>query len=394
MIPIQDVTASEPESRTLRATLRDVVSLLALPALWRGQEPGYIASSLADLLAHLVRVEVTYVMLEDPTHGTVVHEVRPVSDHVPEELGARIREALGAQHRAPMPWREASTMHLVRTAPGVEPERWFVATGSLRSEHPTEGESFLLRAAVEQAAIAVENVRLYHDAEEASRAKSEFLAMMSHELRTPLNGIIGYVDLLEAGISGTLSDTQKSHLQRIRAGAGHLTELVEQILTFSRIEAGEEQLRLERLDIGPFVQETCELIRPLAQKKGLEFRCIEPERRVVIDSDPGKLRQILLNLLSNAIKFTEVGRVELVAQTDDREVTLQVRDTGPGIPTNQAEMIFRPFHQIDQGLTRTLQGTGLGLTVTRSLTELLGGSLSLDSTVAEGSTFTVHLPRG
>ena len=174
--------------------------------------------------------------------------------------------------------------------------------------------------------------------------------------------------------------------------AQHLLHLIEEVLTFSRLDAGREQMRPERIDFGVLVREACQLVEPLALQKGLEFRCVAPDD-VVVEMDAGKLRQILLNLLGNAIKFTDQGSVDVTASATDSDVTLRVRDTGPGIRIEYHETIFEPFRQVEGGHTRRAGGTGLGLSVTRNLARLLGGDVALESTPGTGSTFTVVLPR-
>ena len=230
------------------------------------------------------------------------------------------------------------------------------------------------------------------EAERSNRGKADFLAIMSHELRTPLNAILGYVELLLLGVPKSVPEESKVQLERVNASAHHLLQLIEGILTFSRIEAGREEIHPESVDLVKLVHETAELVRPLAEAKGLALRVRTPEM-TALQTDPGKVRQILLNLLSNAIKFTDEGEVELSAEAENAEVSLQVRDTGLGIPPDQVERIFEPFQQLRQELSREKGGTGLGLSVTRELAVLLGGAVRVESTPGQGSTFTVRLPR-
>ncbi len=230
-------------------------------------------------------------------------------------------------------------------------------------------------------------------AEDASRAKSDFLATMSHELRTPLNAIIGYQNLLADGVTGPVSDTQRRQLDRIGASAHHLLMLIDEVLTLSRVEAGKESVHVEPVDVAVILDEAGSIIEPLAKQKGLEFQVIEPASAVRMQTDGGKLRQALLNLLSNAVKFTGRGSVTLRASVDGDAVVFEVRDSGIGIAAEHCERIFEPFWQVEASTTRTVPGTGLGLAVTRRIATLLGGTVSVQSAVGEGSTFTIRLPR-
>ncbi|MEP6858502.1 MAG: CHASE3 domain-containing protein [Gemmatimonadales bacterium] len=241
-----------------------------------------------------------------------------------------------------------------------------------------------------RAAIAIDNARLYRSALAASEAKSAFLATMSHELRTPLNAIIGYQSLLKEGIDGTLNDSQLKQLSRIRSSADHLLGLIDEVLTYSRVEAGKEVLRQDEVRLRPLVEEAIVMVMPLAEAKGVSVRVDVPDAELYTDA--GKLRQIILNLLSNAVKFTDWGEVTLRARENEDRIDFQVVDTGIGIARENQERIFEPFWQVEQSPTRRAGGTGLGLSVGRSLARLLGGDVAVKSAVGEGSTFTLSLP--
>ncbi len=244
-----------------------------------------------------------------------------------------------------------------------------------------------------RAALAMDNARLYRDAQEANRAKADFLAVVSHELRTPLNAIVGYADLMQSGVAGDLSDGQTRYVDRIKMGAGHLAQLIDEILTFARVEARREQLLFRTTDLGTVAADAVAVLEPQARERDLQLRLSTPDNGPELVTDADKVRQILVNLLSNAIKYTEEGSVTLaVRPADDGGVELAVTDTGIGIDPDHLERVFEPFWQAESPNTRKAGGTGLGLSVNQRLVALLGGSMEVESRLGEGSTFTVRLP--
>jgi signal transduction histidine kinase len=240
---------------------------------------------------------------------------------------------------------------------------------------------------------ALERDALLQQAREASEAKSHFISVISHEFRTPLTAIIGYTDLLTLGVAGSMTPTQERQLDRIRASAWHLAQMVDEILVFSRIEAGREDVALDLTDVLFVAREARALVAPAAASKGLGMVCELPDRaELLIRTDAGKLRQVLLNLLGNAVKFTEKGGITLRVLPESDRVVVEVQDTGVGIAPEHRDRVFERFWQANRDGARAISGAGLGLTVSRQLVEMLGGGMTVESAPGTGSTFRFHLP--
>jgi len=231
------------------------------------------------------------------------------------------------------------------------------------------------------------------EAEAASRAKSEFLAMVSHELRTPLNAIIGFSDLMSQEVMGPLgAATYRDYARDINASGAHLLGVINDILDLTKAEAGMLVLRRGALDASALVNEVARLMRQRAEAAGLDFQASAPAD-CTVNADERKLKQMLLNLLSNAFKFTNPGgRVTLSVAMGDGEARFVVRDTGIGIAPKDIDRVLRPFVQVDGSLTRKHDGTGLGLSLVKAMAELHGGCLVLESVEGQGTTATILLP--
>jgi PAS domain S-box-containing protein len=230
--------------------------------------------------------------------------------------------------------------------------------------------------------------------EQASNLKSQFLANMSHEFRTPLNAILGYTNMLLQGVNGGLNPAQKRNLGRVDSNARHLLEIINDILDISRIEAGRMPVHLSRFELPTLVSEVLAEVEPLIARSKLAVRRVLQPKLPALLSDRPKVKQILVNLLSNALKFTPSGSVVVSAEHKRRVQQLQisVADTGIGIAKRDQMRIFGDFQQVDASPTRQYGGAGLGLSICRRLSEILGGSLTLTSKVGHGSTFTLILP--
>jgi len=246
------------------------------------------------------------------------------------------------------------------------------------------------RAHAEHARNEAETARA--EAERANNSKTDFLAVMSHELRTPLTAIMGYEELLSDGITGPITELQKQQLGRINASARHLLGLIDEILTFARVDIGRERVRWESMSINHTLADAASLVQPMAADKKLEFVIELLDEDQAIQTDGTKLRQMLVNLLSNGIKFTDKGQVRLGCAVTNGTLEIQIADTGVGIAAENIEDIFEPFWQAEQTATRKTGGTGLGLSVTRKLARLLGGDVTVASRMGAGTTFLLTVP--
>jgi signal transduction histidine kinase len=291
------------------------------------------------------------------------------------------------------------------------------AFGAMSFTMTTSGRRFgdedleIATEVVRRTAVAIDNTLIYRrsldlrlEAESASNAKSDFLAKMSHEIRTPINAMMGYAELLQMGIAGPVTAAQATQLSRIRASGEHLTSMIGEILDLSKIEAGRMGVESSVGVVGEVAEAALGLIRPAATTKGVDLDArLQGIPRTSYVGDPQRVQQILTNLLGNAVKFTPAGgTVSVCCGSAKRSApeerlgtpwaTITVQDNGVGIAPSDIERIFQPFVQVDGGYTRSHGGTGLGLTISRNLAQMMGGDITVESVLGEGSRFTVWLP--
>lgn len=230
-------------------------------------------------------------------------------------------------------------------------------------------------------------------AESADRLKSAFLASMSHELRTPLNSIIGFTGMVLQGLAGPLNEEQKKQLGMVRGSARHLLDLINDILDISKIESGQLTIMSEFFDLIKSIEKTVQIVSPLAEKKNLHLYCEIGDDVSEMHGDQRRVEQIIINLLSNAVKFTDHGEIKLDCHANDHSIILSVTDTGIGIKQENLGIIFDAFRQVDGGIARVQEGTGLGLNISKKLVEMMGGAIQVESELGKGSKFTVTLPQ-
>jgi len=349
---------------------------------------GYIVTDAAGKISEANRAAAR--LLSVPQHFLIG---KPLVNYIPYEQRQAFRTQLHKLHQMQLQEWELTICPRENIALDAAVT---VSTIYDASGNPT-GWRWLIRdiTARKQAEAKIRAVQLQNlQLQEAAKLRAHFLAIMSHELRSPLNAIVGFSQLLLRQTHTSLAQTQENMVSRILNSGKHLLMLIEEILDFSKVEAGKLKLQLERLNLVDLVVATSEEMRCLAEQKKLKLQVSLNLENSIIINDSVRLRQILLNLLSNAIKFTEVGRVAVrVWELDSDKIAIAVEDTGIGIDPEDLQYIFQPFCQGDRTLTRQHGGTGLGLAITDSLVQMMQGKISVESTPGEGSKFCLELPR-
>jgi len=324
----------------------------------------------------------------------VTHEILEVASR--DKRYIRLLRTLGFRSYMVLPLKARGRLLGAITFVGVHPEQRYTPKDLLFAEDLAG-----------RTAMAMDNARLYQEAHRAKeeavaavaraaiadRAKTDFLATMSHELRTPLNAIAGYAELLELGMRGPITEQQREAILRIRRSQQHLLGIVNDILTFAKTDSGRIPINLQDTPVAPALAGVEFLVEPMFTSNEIQFSPASCDTGLSVVADRDRLQQVLVNLLSNAAKFSAPGG-PVVVRCEVREhlVAIMVEDKGRGINEDKLEAIFEPFVQLSTGLTRTADGSGLGLSISRELARMMGGDVTVESKEGEGSVFTLTLP--
>lgn len=397
------------ESTTILAASLDQAAILAaLPAICVPEIADWAVVYAVDGTGVVRRLEVAH---RDPLKRTLLQELQnsSIDPHTPHPVldAFRTRKPIlastfGEASLAPLALGERQAaiarelgLASLMVVPMVARDRALGAI-ALVSSNPDrrfgDQDLALAQDIATRAALALDNARLYEEARKANQTKTDFLAIVSHDLRTPLNAIMGYAELLLMGIPERVPVAAAERLQRVQASAKHLLYLLDELLDFARLDSGKESVHVQDVDVTEVAREVGVVMEPLVTRRGLQFELALPANPLPLQTDPDKLRQVLLNLVGNAVKYTERGLVQLeVTEGPDQSAVIRVSDTGVGIAEHHLTQIFEPFWQVDETQRQREGGTGLGLSVVQRLVRLLGGDMAVESELGRGSTFTVVL---
>jgi signal transduction histidine kinase len=380
-----------PAARSSRFSVQEAMRRSPLPfAITRGAERTLVYTNSAFCrLAGIANAEAPGIPIATAFAGTEGAALTTVLDRASRDGVELLDERIDPSSERARSWRW-SVWPVTANAGGVE------ALGiQIRDSSPPDDVLDLQRQVAEQMLLsALRDRGLADDAETANMAKTAFLRAMSHELRTPLNAIGGYIDLLDMGLRGPVTETQHAELARVRTNQQHLAALITEILNFARAGGGSVSYAVSDVNGCDALRHAIELIEPLIAQRGLVFDGISGDSSIVARADPEKVTQILVNLLSNAIKFTPAGgHISAECSVVNDTATLSISDTGLGIAPEKREAIFEPFVQLKEGQGDREGGIGLGLAISRDLARAMRGDLTIESTEAKGSRFTLSLPR-
>ena len=398
------VVEARPDTDSDRAAMNDVARRLA-----EVTDMAEVLRTLCDLATRQCHASGAAVLRVLGHQGEVVAaagDLVPARGYFFELEGSLLAEAIAGQQAVSEENYTASGRPLMRAVPELAVGPMIIAPlrahgetlGVLAVTRGVGGRSFGTRehdrllVLADHAALAVHKSLLLLQAQSADKAKGRFLATMSHELRTPLTALAGYNELLIDQVIGPVSDPQLDILERMRSVTMHLSAMIEEILAFTSLEEGREVVRPSEFLAADLVRSAVAVVQPLADQKKLTLEVSLPRQFVRMTSDIDKSRQILLNLLGNAVKFTDTGTVSITLRVQGSAVWIVVKDSGVGIPEEELKRLFRPFVQVDSGLTRRHGGTGLGLYISRRLATMLGGHIEVSSEPGVGSSFSVVLP--
>ncbi len=403
----------EAEGRRLERTMRDLVALSTLPAIWTGLSPEEIASSLANVLSNTLALDLIYIRLDGQANGEAIEVVLAgggsdiaSTEAVKAALASSLDLAAGELPCAIPDPLEAGTLYLSHTRFGIAGDIGILITGSEREEFPTKHERLLLGVAANQTTMVVQRLmaeellreqgerlrELAARLSEADRRKDEFLATLAHELRNPLAPIRSGLELMK------LVKDDPSTMEEIRCTMERQTQqmmtLVDDLLDVSRITKGKLELRKCRVALAEVVQSAVEASQPFIADSNHHLTVALPEQPLYLNADPNRLAQVFSNLLNNSTKYTPAGgRIRLSAEQQQDVVVVSVADNGLGIPNEMLEHIFEMFTQIDRPQEQGYTGLGIGLSLVKSLVEMHDGRIEVHSRgTGMGSVFSVRLP--